>query len=342
MSRRWRNYLLSAGLFLLGAARSLPGAAADDPGARSALEASLRRQEAVPYVEHLFARAPVMPAQTGALGELIRDRATQALRSKAAQGTSGAPGAAGIADRAMAQADTEEPHDTAGLTLGPETEIATIEHIGGKQRQRHAGGLSEIVLADGQMAVRLDLSVPVSQLRVAAASMTAEAAVDQARRIRDTIRMLPLSLAEGGPLKIIGLIIGTLDELQAQLGIARTAAHLLSVADQMAKASNSWRCTPDDDFGPPAQMLDVRRLEDEPFAGQPARVYQYTNRFRVPAEDGRSEPEVITTQTRIWVRVSDGLPVRSDVLLPEHRQRSEFEYGRAIDFAMPKCSAPDR
>lgn len=337
---RSRKRLLLVGLSLVCVAGAGQTFAADDPGARSALEAALRNQKGQPsYVEHLFGRAPVMPgsAETlaGGIAERIQDRAKESLRQRVPR----LPGMAPDADDDEEEADTD--NDSA-MALGPETKLATIERLGGMQRERYVGAPAEVVRANGQMALRVDLSAQVARLRASAVELTVETTIDEIQRTKATVSHLPLAFVQAGPVGVVLVILAKLDETQATLSAARSAKQILSVADQMAQASNTWRCTSDtDDIGPRARMLDVKRLDDEAVAGQPARVYQYTNRFRVPAEDKHSRLEEVTTQTRVWVRVADGLPVRSELLMPGgHKQRSEFEYGRAVKFAVPDCAKP--
>ncbi len=336
---RSRKRLLLVGLSLVCVAGAGQTFAADDPGARSALEAALRNQKNQPsYVEHLFGRAPVMPGSAvtlaGGIAERIQDRAKERLRQRVPRLPGMAPDANDDED-----ADTE---DESAMALGPETELITIEHLGSMQRERYTGIPAEVVRANGQVAMRLDLSAQAAKLRASAVELTVETTINEIQRTRTTISALPMIFVTSGPVGVVLTILAKLDETQATLSAARSAKQILSVADQMAQASNIWQCTSDtDDIGPRARMLDVKRLDDEAVAGKPARVYQYTYRFRVPADGNRSRLEEVTTQTRVWVRVADGLPVRSELLMPGgHKQRSEFEYGRAVKFAVPDCAKP--
>jgi len=344
--------LKSAGCLAFACALVAPRfSAADDANARAALKKAFDRQAALPgYVEHQFGRMPVMPtADAGSLaGDIaarVKERVGAKVREKVSAATAQVPGGATVADSALARPEEEAADEELAVTLGPVTEVGTIEHTGKVQREIFPGGLGEIVRANGRMAYKLDLGPQIGQLRRAATLDTIEGAVAQARSVRDTIKSLA-GLAETGVFGAVGLLIGFLDEARARLISDRSTAELLKVAAEMEKTSGKWQCQPDDfDEGDAGTVHEVRQLADEAIGGVPAHVYEEVRVFELDATmlaeaaaEGAAPAGDFRTQTRTWVRISDGLPLRSEFQLPSgDSQRTDYEYPANVRFTVPEC-----
>ena len=341
-----RRFLLAVALVGLQGA-----SAADDDAARRAVEEALQRQAEAPgYVEHLFGRAPLLPTATDQLAQTLGDevtaRAQQAVRERVLQATSAVPEAATAADRALIgmMESAGESDEVPGVVLGPERELATIEHTGAARRERYAGGVAEVVFADGQQRTRVDLSAQVAQLRAIAAGGAVEPVVSEVSRIKTTIQHLDVAFLQGGAFGVVLSLIAQLDEALSLIYVARSTAQLLEAANEMAQMSNTWRCVPDPDAAAPAApMVDVQRLDDAVIAGETVEVYRYDNVFAVEPEDGEAEladAEQVTTETRVFVRATDGLPLRREVTLPGGQtQWSEYEYSNVATFTVPDCGS---
>jgi hypothetical protein len=300
-----------------------------DPAARAALQAAFDRQEALPgYVEHLFARAPVMPTGDGALGGVVVERLTEKLREQVSQAASQAPVGAVLADSALARLQDQKDGNVA-ITFGPEQEFTTIQHAGKRQRETFSEGAGELVRANGRMALLLNLEPQITRLRRIAAANLAESVIDQVQSVQATLKSLSQGLVATGAAGVLGAGIGIFDEVNQILANARATAEIFRVVGMLEKMSGRWQCTPDDSLvDTPAESDDVRQLADEAMDGVTTHVYERTRVF----SGG------FRMQTLTWVRVTDGLPARSVFVLPTgDRQRTEFEYPASVAFELPDC-----
>jgi hypothetical protein len=339
-----RGRLLAAiGLLALQAAHG------QDVAARAALDRALALQRTVPsFTEHVYARMPVMPGgidtARDAVVERLKERALDAAQDKIAAATAQVPVAGDVIARGVAKARAEadvEPVFT--IAWGPETEIMTTEHAGGRERRTMLGGTYEIVRAEGRMATRVSLRSQIVQMQLAVAA-SGYGVYEQARQVRETIKSIGSQLAQGG----IGMVFGVVDalgQIDSLLGAARTTAQLARATALMEEMSGRWRCEPDPlDSGEFGKSLEVVQLDDDTMA----HVYREVRGSAAPqasttrpADPDDEPPGPFQIHIQTWVGIADGLPLRSVFELPGgHSQRIEYDYGHVAAIDFPACANP--
>lgn len=303
-------------------------APAADLAARAALQAAFDRQEALPgYVEHLFGRAPVMPAGGSPLAGVVVERLTEKLREQVSQAASQAPVGGVLADSALARLQ-DQKDDTITITFGPEQKFTTIQHAGKRQRETFSEGAGELVRANGRMALLLNLEPQITRLKRIAAVNVAETVIDEVQSVQATLKSLSQGLIQTGAAGVLGAGIGIFDEVTQILANARATAQIFRAVGMLEKMSGHWQCTPDDSLVDAAESDEVRQLADEAMDGVTTHVYEQTRVF----SGG------FRIQTLTWVRITDGLPARSVFVLPTgDRQRTEYEYPASVEFELPDC-----
>lgn len=302
---KWMSFATAAAIFL-GAALS---AAAEDV-ARTAVTQAFARQKALPgYVEHQFGQLPIMPTAPD-IDE-------------------------GPAARLSEQPLSEQPDAEPVIELSPEQEIATIEHAGNRERQLLANGMGEIVRGDGKMAYRV--TVP-AQVTARLSAITAESTDDLARETQSTLRSikaLSAALARGGSIDVVGAAMGALDEVAQLLSHARSTADLIKANAMLERLSGTWQCQPDSRPPFPSKLLSVEQVEDRSIVTVRAHVYSAVWGFDA-AQGGYQ------LQGRVWIGVSDGMPLRTELSFPGGTSlRTEYEYPAvAPNIPRPQCAAP--
>lgn len=236
-----------------------------------------------------------------------------------------------------------EPNGTSAPAMGPERETLTIEHSGERQRllMRDAG---EMVRANGRVAHRFNVSPQVAQIRAAATTTPMEGL----ETVSDVIGSLKSTydFLSQGP---VGVFLGAMtvfDQASQMLSRGGGQAALFQVADMLEQQS-AWRCDPD---VPGAQhsgkVIDSQQLADESIANVPVHVYSETREFdfaapprRIEASGAEAPPRGFRVQSRSWLRASDGLPLRSELMISGRGiLRTEYEYPSApVEFALPEC-----
>lgn len=284
-------------------ASSVHGAA--DDLARTAVTQAFARQKALPgYVEHQFGQLPIMPNAPD-IGE-------------------------GSAARLSEQPDAEPV-----IELSPEQEIATIEHAGNREHHLFANGLGEIVRGDGRMAYKF--TVP-AQVTARLSAVTTESTDDLAQETQTTlkaIKALSAALARGGSIDVVGAAMGALDQVALLVSHARSTADLTKANTMLQRLSGTWQCKPDASAQYPSKLLSVEPLEDRSIGRVRAHVYSAVWGFD-SAQGGYQ------LQGRVWIRVSDGMPLRSELSFPGGTSlRTEYEYPAAApDISLPQCVTP--
>jgi len=341
-----RPVVAAAALWLATAAH-----AAGDEAARTALDDAFARQRALPgYVEHQFGRTAVTPGVADALIDMatarLKEKATEKLQEKIADATARVPLAPELSERALAGLGDEA--EEAMPTMGPVREIAKVEHAGKRERHVLADGMGEIVRGDGQMAYRFNLPAQVTAMQLVT---TAQSTVEVAKEARSTIgaiKALTSALAQGGFVNILGVASAALDQTVQLLRNARTSADLIQASVTLQKLSGTWQCRADRD-GPqyPTRLIEAHPLADETVGGVPTHVYlairgigtEGPARSEAAADEEGRPQWGFRLENRVWVRVSDGLPLRSELSLPGGTHlRTEFEYPAAIGFPTPVCA----
>jgi hypothetical protein len=118
---------------------------------------------------------------------------------------------------------------------------------------------------------------------------------------------------------------------------------ILGAADMLEKASGRWRCEADKPGNfHTGKVIDVQQLADEAVDGMPAHVYSQVRVFEFDRSrpDGDDDEDLPRRDFRVraWVRIADGLPIRSELVLPGgNRQRIEFAYPAKVEFDLPDC-----
>jgi hypothetical protein len=311
---------------------------AEDDGARAALNQAFARQKALPgYVEHLFGRLPVEPGAAEALADIvtarIKEKATEKAQEKVAAATARSPVAAERAARALARASEQEDTELV-ISLGPEREFMTVEHSGNRERQVMADGRSEIVRGGGQMAYKYTAPPQARAMLLAA---TGESAVEIGKQAKSTVASIKAfsgALARGATGDILGATMAAFDEVTRLLADARSTAELTRATMMLERLSGRWQCQPDSGPQYPATMLVAEPLADEALGDEPAHVYFASWRFGTAVQGYPME-------SRVWIRMADGLPVRSEFSSPGgFNVRTEFEYPAHLTIAEPQCETP--
>ena|SRR5450631_1066784 len=102
----------------------------------------------------------------------------------------------------------------------------------------------------------------------------------------------------------------------------------------LERLSGVWQCQPDPLPQPPGQLLVAEPLADDTVGEVPAHVY-----FAVWALG--SGQHGYQLESRVWLRLSDGLPLRSELSLPGGSSiRTDYEYPAALDIPLPRCATP--
>ena len=295
------------------------------------------RQRALPgYVEHQFGHLPVEPGAAETLADMVtarvKEKATEKVREKVAKATAHSPVAAELGERALAQ--SEEQADELVIAMGPEREIVTIEHAGQRERQVLADGRGEVVRGGGQMAYKYTVPAQASARQLAASVESTADVVKQARSTLGAIKALSRALAQGGTGDVLGAAMGAFDEVTRLLSGARSTADLIQATVMLERLSGAWQCQPEPLPQPPGELLVVEPLADDTVGDVPARAY-----FAVWALG--SGPGGYQLESRVWLRASDGLPLRSKLSLPGGSSiRTDYEYPTALEIALPRCASP--
>lgn len=338
-----RRLIAAIGLLALHAAHS------QEVSARAELDRAVARQRMVPsYTEHLYGRLPVIPGAVDtvrdALTARLKERALDAAQDKIAAATAKVPLAGDAIAKARAGADAEPEFV---IAFGPETEVATTEHVGKRQRQTTLGGTMEIVRADGRMATKVDLRPQILQMQLAVAA-PGYGAYEQARQVRSSIRSIGTQLAQSG-IGRVASIADAIGQIDALLGAARTTAQLVRATAMMEEVSGSWQCEPDPlDPGQFGKRIEVVQLADDTLAGTPVHVYREVRAFAVPqtsmpapVDPDDEPPTAFRVRIQTWIGIADGLPLRSEFELPGGRsQRIDYDYAKVAAIDFPSCANP--
>ena len=297
---KWISFLAATAMLLATAV-----CGAEEDLARTTVNEAFARQKALPgYVEHQFGQLPIVPS------------------------------AAEISERAAARS-TEQADAEPVIEMGPEQEIATIEHSGNREHQLLANGLGEIVRGDGRMAYKVTVPAQVtSRLSAVTAESTDELAKEGQSTLR-TIKALSAALARGGSIDVVGAAMGALDAVTQLLSHARSTADLIKAAAMLQSLSGVWQCQRDPVPQHPSKLLSVEPLADRSIGR--VRAHVYTAVWGLDSTQGGFQLE-----SRVWIRVSDGLRLRSELSFPGGTSlRTEYEYPDAApDISVPQCAAP--
>ena len=338
-------WLVCAGASVLLAARAL---AADDAQARSALERARNRQRDLPgYVEHVFGHFTEMPGAAQTLTKIVTDRLKQEAldraRDKIALATAKVPVASVVADRVMNKV-ADRVLQEAVETLGPEREIITVQHSRSLVREVFANGYYEFVQTEDRKAVRFNLGPQLAALRVQTAVSPTETGLAEVKSVRTSLKDISASLAHGGPDGILDAAVTIFDEVTELLQNARGAKDLIQAIVTLEHFSGTWQCEPTPlEATYTSKSTSVEQLADETIAGDPVHVYRETYDFGSPralnaSAAGDDEPPAgsYQLQSRTWVRISDGLPVRVELAHPgAGTQRRDYDYPAKIDIVLP-------
>lgn len=228
-------------------------------------------------------------------------------------------------------------------STGSERETLTIEHMGDRQRQLIAG-VGEIVWANGRVARRFNLSPQVAQIRAAATTTPLEG-LRTVAGVAGSLKDIYDYLSQGP----VGVFLGAMtavDQATQMLSSGAGKADLSRAAD-MLEQQTLWRCEPDDPPSHhPGKVISTHQLADESISGVPTHVYSETRVFEFIAapltngteDTGDTSLRGYSMQSRAWVRTADGLPLRSELVFPGGRLRTEYEYPAAVEFAVPECA----
>jgi len=341
-----RNLCFVAAVVILTTTPAFPVFATDD-AARQALDAAFARQADLPgYVEHQFGRKAMAssPGSDQTFGQAVGGRAKQRLVDNTRDLMESLPGGTALADATL---PTLPPAVDGApiISTGPEREILTIEHAG-KKRRDLLSGAGEIVRANGRIAYRVDLTPQVVQLRAAATVDLGDRGIEQVGRVRDSIRAVAAEIAQGGLAGLLMAAMTAFDQASSTLNAAAGPAQILGVADKLEGLSGKWQCGADNPASFHAgKVIDVQQLADEAIDGVPAHVYSQVRVFesdRSPTanDDDDSPRRDFRLRSRAWVRIADGLPIRSELAMPGgNRQRIEFAYPAKVEFDLPDCVA---
>jgi hypothetical protein len=314
------------------------GSRAEDEQARTALNQAFARQKALPgYVEHQFGRLPPEPGAAETLVDMVtarvKEKATEKLQENVAQATAHALPAAALSDRALTLLDEQADAELV-IPMGPEREIVTVEHSGTSKRQVLADGRGEVVRGGGQMAYKYTVPAQATAMRLATTVESTAEVVKEARSTIASIKAFSSALAKGGASDILGAAMAGFDEVTRLLHDARSTADLVQATVMLERLSGAWLCQPDPLPQYPSTLLVVEPLADETLGDAPAHVYFAAWGF------GSAEHRY-QLESRVWLRVSDGLPLRSELSLPGGNSvRTDFEYPAIVEICLPRCAAP--
>jgi len=327
------SFLAGAGMLL---ATGVYGA--EDEPARLAVNEAIARQKALPgYVEHQFGRLPVEPGAAETLVDAatarIKEQAIEKLQEKVAQATAHAPVTAELSNRAMARLGDQAEVELA-IPMGPEREVVTVEHAGKRERQVTADGRGEVVRGGGQMAYKYTVPPQATAMQLATTVESTAEVVKQAKSTVASIKAFSSALAKGATGDIVGAAMGAFDEVIRLFNSARFTADLVEATIRLERLSGSWQCRPDPGPQYVAKLIAVEPLADETVGSVPTHVY-----FAVWAFG--SAPGGYELESRMWIRVSDGLPLRSELFVPGGSSlRTDFEYPAMVEVALPRCAPP--
>jgi hypothetical protein len=333
MKRTW--LIIGAGVLI---SAGVDGAE-DDP-VRTALNQAFATQKALPgYVEHQMGRMAAMPGATETLADMVathvKEKATEKLQEKVAQSTARVPVAGEVADRALARLSDQAEGAALTPSILPEREIATVQHAGKRERHVLADGQGELVRGDGQMAYKYSVPPQVLALQLVSTVQSAADVAKEARSAINSIKAISSALAKGASGDVLGAAVATFDAVTRLLSGAKTTADLVQAAAMMQSQSGVWQCQPDR-LGAQYQgkLLDVTQLADETVGDVPTHVYFAVWGFGAGKQGFQLE-------SRVWIRLSDGLPLRSEFSPPGgESQVTEFEYPAVVDFPSPVCATP--
>jgi len=297
---KWMSFLAAPAILLT----ALVYGAGEDL-ARTAVNQAFARQKALPgYVEHQFGRLPIEP-RAAEVGEHATARS--------------------------AEQDDAEPV----IEMGPEQEIATIEHSGNRERHVLANGRGEIVRGDGRMAYKFTVPAQVTARLSAVTTESTDELAEEAQTTLKAIKALSATLARGASIDVVGAAMAALDEVAQLLSHARSTADLIKARAMLQSLSGTWQCKPDPSPQYPSKLLSVEPLEDRSIVRVRAHVYAAVWGFD-------STQGGYQLQGRVWIGVSDGMPLRSQLSFPGGSSlRSEYEYPAvAPDISLPQCATP--
>jgi hypothetical protein len=340
-------WLACAGAGVLLAARVF---AADDAQARGALERARNRQRELPgYVEHVFGHFTEMPGAAQTLTKIVTDRLKQEaldrVRDKVALATAKVPVASVVADRVMIRIADRASQEVVE-TLGPEREILTVQHSGSLVREVFANGYYEVVQTEDRKAIRFNLDSQIAALKAQAAVDLTETGLAEIKSGRTSLKEISASLAHGGPDGILDAAVTIFDQVRELLQTARGTKDLIQAIAALEHFSGTWQCEPTPlEATYPRKSTSVEQLADETIAGVPMHVYRETYNFSTPgklsaaaAGDDASPAGSYQLQSRTWVRISDGLPVRVEFVRPgAYTQRRDYDYPAKVEIVLPPC-----
>lgn len=327
-----------------------PPLAANDAQARGALERARHRQRDLPcYGEHVFGHSTEMPGAGQTLAEIVTDRLKQEAldraREKVALATAKVPVVSTVADRAM-NGIADRVSQEVVETLGPEREVLTVQHAGSLVREVFANGYYESVQTEDRKAVRFNLTSQIAALRVQTAVSLTETGLAEVKSARASLKEISTSLAHAGSGGILGAATAIFDQVMELLQTARGAKDMIQAVATLERFSGTWQCEPTPlEPTSTSRSTNVEQLPDEPIAGVPMHVYRETYIFGSPrvlnasgAGDNESPAGSYQLQSRTWVRISDGLPMRVELAFPgAGTQRRDYDYPAKIDIALPPC-----
>jgi hypothetical protein len=342
-------WLACAGASVLLAA---PPLVADDAQARSALGRARNRQRDLPcYVEHVFGHFTEMPGAgqtfTKIVTERLKQEALDRARDKVALATAKVPVASTVADRAM-NGIADRVSQEAVETLGPEREVLTVQHTGSLVREVFVNGYYESVQNEDRKAVRFNLDSQIAALKVQSAVDLTETGLAEVKSGRASLKEISASLAHGGPDGILDAAVTIFDQVRELLQTARGAKDLIQAIATLEHFSGTWQCEPTPlEATFTSRSTNVEQLADETIAGVPVYVYRETYNFGSPrvlnasaAGDDASPAGSYQLQSRTWVRISDGLPMRIELVRPgAYTQRRDYDYPAKVEIVLPRCLA---
>jgi hypothetical protein len=328
--------------------------AGDDSAARSALAEARKRQEALPgYVEHVISTTPFMPdaapAVASTVGAQLKTAAIDAVRDSLPAGPTKALAAGETVDTALSVVEAKGSNGNSDTlppeTAGSEREIGTIQHRGKITRQVLFNGYCEMVDAEGQRAIRYNLSNQIAALRTLKNNTLTGEGLAEVRQVRTTIRDISSNLRQFGGVGVAFDAMAIFDQVTDLLALARDAKAMNQPLAMLEKMSGTWRIESaplKPTYTYPIKVSAVEQLPDATFAGAPAHVYREQCVLeglpapRASAADDGDPPRRAQIERTTWVRIADGLPIRTEFAPPGGpKQAMNYEYPENIEIDLP-------
>jgi hypothetical protein len=281
------------------------------------------------------------------VGAQLKTAAIDAVRDSLPAGPTKALVASEATDTALSVVEAREKDGSSeplpADTVGPEREIGTIQHRGKITRQVFFNGYCEMIQVEGRQAIRYILAGEIAALRALKNNALTGEGLAEARQVRTTIRDISANIPQFGAAGVAFDAMAIFDQVSDLLALARDAKAMNQPLAMLEKMSGTWQIEPTP-LKPtnPIKVTAVEQLPDATFGGAPTHVFRekcflegLPGAPASAADHGDRLPPLQLERTT-WVRISDGLPVRTEFTFPGGpKQMMNYEYPEKIEITLP-------